>query len=333
MTTVDLTGTRMFRALFQYLPLRDSPNDQPQLELSLNPGDLIVVRGEMDEDGFYRGETVDGQCGLVPSNYVERVSDAWLSSTLPSTSREERIEGGRMDRSISHPAPSYMVHYFISLVFFITFYIQNRSQSPSFQLNVPPHFSSIVHDFTSDLPSSSTGTMHSFPFNIHYPYLTVMYRNPCSGPPPLPDSVCPYPPADVSRVTVTEIKETDTPRVPWPRDVTVEKRLSRSCIISWSPPEESYMVVSQYHICVDGKVRTIVPGNYKTRALVEDISMEGSSNLSIRSVTEHGHSPDAACTITLGLEAAIAPQHLRVYNITPVSACVRYTVLNQLIDN
>lgn len=140
------------------------------------------------------------------------VSDAWLSSTLPSTSREERIEGGRMDRSISHPAPSYMVHYFISLVFFITFYIQNRSQSPSFQLNVPPHFSSIVHDFTSDLPSSSTGTMHSFPFNIHYPYLTVMYRNPCSGPPPLPDSVCPYPPADVSRVTVTEIKETDTPR-------------------------------------------------------------------------------------------------------------------------
>ncbi|GMS89371.1 hypothetical protein PENTCL1PPCAC_11546, partial [Pristionchus entomophagus] len=141
----------------------------------------------------------------------------------------------------------------------------------------PLHLSSIVHDFTTDLPSSS------------------------SGPPPLPDSVCPYPPADVSRVTVTEIKETDTPRVPWPRDLTVEKRLSRSCIISWSPPEESYIAVSQYHICVDGNVRTIVPGNYKTRALVEDISMEGSSNLSIRSVTEHGHSPDAACTITLGL--------------------------------
>lgn len=41
--------------------------------------------------------------------------------------------------------------------------------------------------------------------------------------------------------------------------------------------------------------------SFETRALVEDISMEGSSNLSIRSVTEHGHSPDAACTITLGL--------------------------------
>lgn len=292
MTSVSLTGTRMFRALFQYLPLRDSPNDQPQLELSLNPGDLIVVRGEMDEDGFYRGETMDGQCGLVPSNYVERVSDAWLSSTLPSTSREE-IPQVRSDR-VSHPLQSsYM----------------NRSQSPSFQLNVPPHLSSIVHDFTSDLPSGS------------------------SGPPPLPDSVCPYPPADVSRVTVTEMKETDTPRVPWPRDLTVEKRLSRSCILSWSPPEESFIPVTQYHICVDGKVRTIVPGNYKTRALVEDVSMEGSCNLSIRAVTEHGHSPDAACTITLGLEAAIAPQHLRVFNITPVSACIRWYPSNSNSDH
>lgn len=93
----SLSLSLLSSTLYRYLPLRDSPNDQPQLELSLNPGDLIVVRGEMDEDGFYRGEvciyyhiytvisytcnivcsfslfqTVDGQCGLVPSNYVER---------------------------------------------------------------------------------------------------------------------------------------------------------------------------------------------------------------------------------------------------------------------
>lgn len=63
---------RVFRALFQYLPLRDSPNDNPQLELGLAPGDVVLVKGEMDSDGFFRGETLDGRTGLVPSNYVER---------------------------------------------------------------------------------------------------------------------------------------------------------------------------------------------------------------------------------------------------------------------
>lgn len=129
---------RLFRALFQYLPLRDSPNENPQLELPLQPGDLILVHGDMDEDRFYRGETLDGVHGLVPSNYVERVPDRWL--------------------------------------------LQNstRAPSPSFPLSVPLHLASISHDFSD----SST----------------------------LPDSVCPYPPVDVSKVTVQELKQPDAPR-------------------------------------------------------------------------------------------------------------------------
>lgn len=241
----------MFRALFQYLPLRDSPNENPQLELSLQPGDVVLVNGEMDTDGFYRGETLDGRNGLVPSNYVERVPDSLLLANA-------------------------------------------RAPSPSFPLRVPQHLSSIEHDFSS--PDHST----------------------------LPDSVCPYPPADVTKVTVQEIKNVDTPRIPCPREVIVEKKLSRSVLVSWSPPEESFVAVSQYHVCVDGAVRAIVPGSYKCRALVEDINLDGSVNLSVRAMTEHGHSPDAACTIAVGNEAQVAPQQVRVWQVTPVSACIRW---------
>ena len=51
--------------------------------------------------------------------------------------------------------------------------------------------------------------------------------------------------------------------VPCPRELIVEKKLSRSALVSWSPPEESFVAVSQYHVCVDGAVRAIVPGSYK----------------------------------------------------------------------
>lgn len=131
--------SRVFRALFQYLPLRDSPNENPQLELALQPGDILLVKGEMDSDGFYRAETLDGRSGLVPSNYVERIPDHLLLTNA-------------------------------------------RAPSPSFPVHVPLHHSTIVHDFTE--PDNSQ----------------------------LPESVCPYPPADVSKVTVQEIKQNDTPR-------------------------------------------------------------------------------------------------------------------------
>lgn len=60
----------------------------------------------------------------------------------------------------------------------------SRPGSPSFTLNVPPHHIQITHDFTD-----------------------VNLNNP-----PLPDSVCPYPAVDVSKIKVQEIKNPDKPR-------------------------------------------------------------------------------------------------------------------------
>jgi hypothetical protein len=58
----------------------------------------------------------------------------------------------------------------------------SRPASPSFALNVPPHHAQISHDFT-DLDNKN-----------------------------LPDTVCPYPPVDVSKIKVQEIKNPDKPR-------------------------------------------------------------------------------------------------------------------------
>uniref|UniRef100_A0A0M3IJN9 SH3 domain-containing protein n=1 Tax=Ascaris lumbricoides TaxID=6252 RepID=A0A0M3IJN9_ASCLU len=169
-------STRLFRALFQYIPIRDSPNENPQLELPLQAGDYVLVHGEMDEDQFYQGETLDGQTGLVPSNYVERVNEQQL---LLNCSRA--------------PSPSFPLNGQTGLV--PSNYVErvneqqlllncSRAPSPSFPLSVPAHLTQIQHDF------STTDS------NV-----------------PLPDSVCPYPPVDVAKVTVQEIKQTDTPRV------------------------------------------------------------------------------------------------------------------------
>uniref|UniRef100_A0AAV2J8R2 RIMS-binding protein 2 n=1 Tax=Knipowitschia caucasica TaxID=637954 RepID=A0AAV2J8R2_KNICA len=65
---------QVFIARYSYNPY-DGPNDNPEVELPLTAGEYIYMYGDMDEDGFYEGELMDGRRGLVPSNFVERVSD------------------------------------------------------------------------------------------------------------------------------------------------------------------------------------------------------------------------------------------------------------------
>ncbi|CAF98526.1 unnamed protein product, partial [Tetraodon nigroviridis] len=73
---------QVFIARYSYNPY-DGPNDNPELELPLTAGEYIYVYGDMDDDGFYEGELMDGRRGLVPSNFVERVSDDDVMSAHP----------------------------------------------------------------------------------------------------------------------------------------------------------------------------------------------------------------------------------------------------------
>ncbi|XP_065571369.1 peripheral-type benzodiazepine receptor-associated protein 1-like isoform X4 [Artemia franciscana] len=63
----------VYLARYSYDPFQQSPNERPEAELSVNAGDYILVWGNMDEDGFFDGELLDGRRGLVPSNFVQRL--------------------------------------------------------------------------------------------------------------------------------------------------------------------------------------------------------------------------------------------------------------------
>ncbi|XP_041666055.1 RIMS-binding protein 2 isoform X2 [Cheilinus undulatus] len=73
---------RLCTARYSYNPY-DGPNEHPEAELPLVAGKYLYVYGNMDDDGFYEGELLDGQRGLVPSNFVEFVQD-----------KEKPAEGG-----------------------------------------------------------------------------------------------------------------------------------------------------------------------------------------------------------------------------------------------
>ncbi|KAG5844375.1 hypothetical protein ANANG_G00161840 [Anguilla anguilla] len=78
---------QVFIARYSYNPY-DGPNDNPEVELPLTAGEYIYVYGDMDDDGFYEGELMDGRRGLVPSNFVERVSDDDMMSLHPPEAGE-----------------------------------------------------------------------------------------------------------------------------------------------------------------------------------------------------------------------------------------------------
>uniref|UniRef100_A0A9J8CQP8 RIMS-binding protein 2 n=2 Tax=Cyprinus carpio TaxID=7962 RepID=A0A9J8CQP8_CYPCA len=83
---------RLCTARYSYNPY-DGPNEHPEAELPLVAGKYLYVYGGMDDDGFYEGELLDGQRGLVPSNFVEFVQD----KEKPSIEGGE--EQGRLEQS------------------------------------------------------------------------------------------------------------------------------------------------------------------------------------------------------------------------------------------
>lgn len=65
---------KVFIAKYSYDPFKQSPNENPEAELNLNAGDFVLIFSEMDEDGFFFGELLDGRRGVVPSNFVEKLT-------------------------------------------------------------------------------------------------------------------------------------------------------------------------------------------------------------------------------------------------------------------
>eukprot|EP00079_Xenopus_tropicalis_P010406 XP_002935237.2 PREDICTED: peripheral-type benzodiazepine receptor-associated protein 1 isoform X5 [Xenopus tropicalis] len=84
----------VYLARYSYNPF-DGPNENPEAELPLTAGEYIYIYGDMDDDGFYEGELMDGRRGLVPSNFVERVSDDDLIAFQPTEINELSQSSGQ----------------------------------------------------------------------------------------------------------------------------------------------------------------------------------------------------------------------------------------------
>ncbi|XP_046371624.2 RIMS-binding protein 2-like isoform X5 [Haliotis rufescens] len=206
---------QVYCAKYSYRPYEHSPNDNPDAELPLNAGDYVLVLGEMDEDGFFEGELVDGRRGLVPSNFIEKVADG-----------RRRLD--------AHGDLSSMDHV----------------------------------DGTRNAGSKA---------------------------------------------------------MPFPRNLSIDRQLTNSVLLSWKPPEQaSGLEVSSYHIFIDKEFKTSVRGSERTKALVEGVDSRDIHRISVRCLSNKGQSVDAQCTVLVGKDATPTPSELKISDITANSATVSW---------
>uniref|UniRef100_A0A8C5B0F4 SH3 domain-containing protein n=1 Tax=Gadus morhua TaxID=8049 RepID=A0A8C5B0F4_GADMO len=97
---------QVFIGRYSYNPY-DGPNDNPEVELPLTAGEYIYVYGDMDDDGFYEGELMDGRRGLVPSNFVERVSDDDVMGSQQPETTDPGSHNSLLDASLHSASPQH----------------------------------------------------------------------------------------------------------------------------------------------------------------------------------------------------------------------------------
>ncbi|XP_073169019.1 RIMS-binding protein 2 isoform X2 [Lepidochelys kempii] len=234
-------------ARYSYNPF-DGPNENPEAELPLTAGKYLYVYGDMDEDGFYEGELLDGQRGLVPSNFVDFVQDneSHLSSTV----------GSEQDQNVINHSGHAL------------------EGDSLLELNPPSHIESSVIN-------NGTGTLD---------------------------------------MNIDEIGEDI---VPYPRKITLIKQLAKSVIVGWEPPvvPPGWGTINSYNVLVDKEIRMNVSFGSRTKALIEKLNTATCTyRISIQSITSRGTSDELLCTLLVGKDVIVAPSHLKVDNITQISA-------------
>ncbi|XP_044260887.1 RIMS-binding protein 2 isoform X3 [Tribolium madens] len=119
--------------------------------------------------------------------------------------------------------------------------------------------------------------------------------------------------------------------VPAPRQLTLERQLNKSVLISWTAPDVGPgNHIESYHVYVDGVLKTTIKATERTRALVEGVESNRPHRISVRSVTTNRRtSRDAACTMIIGRDThQLGPSAVRASNITSTSAVISWLPAN-----
>lgn len=234
------------------------------------------------------GELLDGQQGLVPSNFVEFVHE----DDFGSSSKE----------------PPYLNFSF------------NHSSSPA---SVPSSAVSTLSTLLSEkleALSSCTGTgtssssgVSSMGMGIELGIMGSCLAN---------ESLAPCVSSGTAMLDVS-VDEVGEDVVPYPRRLLLIKQLAKSVILSWEPPlvPPAWGSINGYNVLVDQEVRASVPCSARTKFLIEKLNLTSRAHrISVQSVTDRGVSDPLRCTLLVGKDVAVAPCQLRVDKVAQNSA-------------
>ncbi|XP_072538603.1 RIMS-binding protein 2 isoform X15 [Salminus brasiliensis] len=284
---------RLCVARYNYNPY-DGPNEHPEAELPLVAGKYLYVYGTMDEDGFYEGELLDGQQGLVPSNFVDFLQDEDpLSATLSERLKES----------------SYLNHSPASL---------GSSSAVSTLSTLLSEKLEALGSCTGTGTSSSSGVSSLGPSLSLGLGLGLSHHTLSSG-----DPLGPCSNGSGTATLDLSIDEIGEDVVPYPRRITLIKQLAKSVIVSWDSPvvPPGWGSISGYNVLVDQEVRMSVPFGTRTKSLIEKLNLATCAHrISVQSMTDRGPSDPMRCTLLVGKDVVVAPQCLRVDNVTQTSA-------------
>ncbi|XP_068681070.1 peripheral-type benzodiazepine receptor-associated protein 1-like isoform X3 [Montipora foliosa] len=307
----------VYIARYSYDPVQHSPNENPEMELAFQAGDYLYVFGEMDEDGYFLGELMNGQRGLVPSNFVEKVADESEMSTmmngtgdliddLVDSSDEEDAED---DDSVSEDGET-------SAELVLPEENGERQLKPVRMLRFSGKLHRALRLSVEHIPDVGLGDIKEEDENeIHNESEHVLDKE--DGPKGLTVN---------QDGAISDETDSEFPRVPSPRRLFLERQFTRSVLLSWKPADFPPEEVKGYGVYVNGDLRLMIKGGDKTKALLEDIDPEETHRISVRTVTTNGEeSSDRSAVVTIGKDANLAPSHVHVTCVSPTSAKIEWS--------
>ncbi|XP_052317413.1 RIMS-binding protein 2-like [Oncorhynchus keta] len=332
-TKKRFTGkVRLCIARYSYNPC-NGPNEHPEAELPLVAGKYLYVYGTMDDDGFYEGELLDGQQGLVPSNFVDFVKDEKMPS---AQHRDGAKESGYLSSNHSSLGSTGLGSMGLSSISSLLS-DSKLDLGPSLDRNLERN---LERNLGSNL-SSTLGSTHGSTLGSHMGSTLGSTHGSSHGSTGLGSSLSSTLTSLGSSslgmdflgsmgscsngigtldVSIDEIGENI---VPYPRRINLIKQLAKSVIVCWDPPvvPPGWGSISGYNVLVDKEVRMSVPFGGKTKSLIEKLNLATNTyRISVQSITERGPSDELRCTLLVGKDVVVAPYYLRVDNITQVSA-------------
>ncbi|XP_055971583.1 RIMS-binding protein 2 isoform X7 [Sorex fumeus] len=176
-------------------------------------------------------------------------------------------------------------------------------------------------DFVQDSETRLANTLAGEPEQNFINHSSLDLHSPTLLEPSLPDS----------GTLDTSLADLGEDAVPYPRKITLIKQLAKSVIVGWEPPAvpPGWGAVSGYMVLVDQEPRLSLALGSRTKALVEKLSVAACTHrVSVQCVTSRGRSDQLQCTLLVGKDVVVAPSHLRVDNITQVSAQLSWVPTN-----